>query len=82
MAQLPLVVIAALSISLIEALVILPAHLKNLPKMTPVGTGSDKVSAAAGVKNRMMQRWLLTPYEAVLRSCLKWLVAVYSHAPA
>jgi multidrug efflux pump subunit AcrB len=72
MAQLPLVVIAALSISLIEALVILPAHLKNLPKMTPVGTGSDKVSAAAGVKNRMMQRWLLTPYEAVLRSCLKW----------
>lgn len=72
MAQLPLVVIAALSISLIEALVILPAHLKNLPKMPPVGTGSDKVSAAAGVKNRMMQRWLLTPYEAVLRSCLKW----------
>ena len=31
MAQLPLVVIAALSVSLVEALIILPAHLRHLP---------------------------------------------------
>lgn len=72
MAQLPLVVIAALSISLVEALVILPAHLKNLPKLPVTRSDRGEVRAATGFRNRMMHRWLLTPYEAMLRSCLKW----------
>ena len=72
MAQLPLVVIAALSISLIEALIILPAHLKNLPKAKIRRTEVESDEASAGLKNKIMQRWLLTPYEAILRSCLKW----------
>ena len=72
MAQLPLVVIAALSISLIEALIILPAHLKNLPKANVRKTEAQTDEVSVGLKNKIMQRWLLTPYEAILRSCLKW----------
>ena len=71
MAELPLVVIAALSVSLLEALVILPAHLKHLPaglsQRSPSG-GADRMT----LKNRFMERWLLRPYERVLRSCLRW----------
>lgn len=72
MAQLPLVVIAALSISLIEALIILPAHLKNLPKAKIGRIEAESDEASVRGKNKTMQRWLLTPYEALLRSCLKW----------
>ncbi len=72
MAQLPLVVIAALSISLIEALVILPAHLKHLPELSIAQAGSGEVKVSPGRKTRFLHRWLLTPYDAILRSCLKW----------
>ncbi|GAB5441538.1 MAG: efflux RND transporter permease subunit [Fuerstiella sp.] len=40
MAQLPLVVIAALSISLVEALIILPAHLRHLPAAKIAAAGA------------------------------------------
>lgn len=72
MAQLPLVVIAALSISLIEALIILPAHLKNLPRLSRGDGTAREDNSADGLKNRIMHRWLLAPYERILRSCLKW----------
>lgn len=71
MSQLPLVVIAALSVSLVEALVILPAHLKYLPGVQPKSDTPNQ-DAPAGFKNRILHRWLLAPYEAILRSCLKW----------
>ncbi|MEP3481779.1 MAG: efflux RND transporter permease subunit [Fuerstiella sp.] len=88
MAQLPLVVIAALSISLVEALVILPAHLRHLPpvlkpraKPTSSNTESDSdhnlamnqsANAAVGLKTRIMNRFFLEPYERLLRFSLKW----------
>ena len=72
MSQLPLVVIAALSVSLLEALVILPAHLKHLPAAKIQANPDSTDPVKIGIKNRMMQRWLLTPYESILRSCLKW----------
>ena len=72
MAQLPLVVIAALSISLIEALVILPAHLKQLPEFSVAQAGSGESKGSSGWKTRFLHRYLLTPYDSLLRSCLKW----------
>lgn len=74
MAQLPLVVIAALSISLVEALVILPAHLRHLPpvKKTVAEGGQQQVKGIAGFKERAMKRFLLTPYEKLLVLCLRW----------
>jgi multidrug efflux pump subunit AcrB len=74
MAQLPLVVIAALSISLVEALVILPAHLRHLPpvrKADPTGKNT-LVGGVTGIKERFMKRFLLRPYEALLRVSLRW----------
>lgn len=86
MAQLPLVVIAALSISLVEALIILPAHLRHLPpilKRNPTApessisdangqSGSPVVPPVVGLKTRIMSRFLLVPYERLLRYTLKW----------
>lgn len=92
MAQLPLVVIAALSISLVEALIILPAHLRHLPpilKRKPTSqthedgsaitdtngqqiTATPATAAAPGLKTRIMDRFLLRPYEQLLRYTLKW----------
>ncbi|MCR9202699.1 MAG: efflux RND transporter permease subunit [Planctomycetaceae bacterium] len=76
MAQLPLVVIAALSISLVEALIILPAHLRHLPpqngKDKTAEPGADGTVAGRSWKERLMQDWLMAPYERILRLCLKW----------
>jgi len=80
MSQLPLVVIAALSVSLLEALVILPAHLKHLPSQKSRPNSASANPADAGLKNRIMQRWLLAPYEGILRSCLKWRYVTVSFA--
>ncbi|MDG1894026.1 MAG: efflux RND transporter permease subunit [Fuerstiella sp.] len=68
MAQLPLVVIAALSISLVEALVILPAHLRHLPPVKRTAKGENVTGAKAYVLNRL----LMAPYEKILGACLKW----------
>lgn len=86
MAQLPLVVIAALSISLVEALVILPAHLRHLPAVVKPAFSTDATATtegspptaqeteppAPGLKSRLMNRFLLGPYERLLRFCLRW----------
>ena len=72
MAELPLVVIAALTVSLVEALIILPAHLKHLPDKLRRQSENSDASAGDGMKGRFMNRWLLRPYESILRSCLKW----------
>lgn len=69
MAQLPLVVIAALSISLVEALIILPAHLRHLP---PVRKTDASSVAQPGLKDRILKDWLIAPYEKLLRFCLTW----------
>lgn len=75
MAQLPLVVIAALSISLVEALVILPAHLSHLPPVRKV-VGADgqeqPMTGISGFKDRVMKQYLMAPYERLLRVCLRW----------
>ncbi len=71
MAQLPLVVIAALSISLVEALVILPAHLRHLPPVKRAANG-EKGAGVAGFKAFVLQRLLMAPYEKLLSFCLRW----------
>ena len=75
MAQLPLVVIAALSISLVEALVILPAHLRHLPamrkKVSSDGTTARSVGVT-GIKDMVMKRFLMAPYEKLLLVGLRW----------
>ncbi|MEZ6063529.1 MAG: efflux RND transporter permease subunit [Planctomycetaceae bacterium] len=72
MAQLPLVVIAALSISLMEALVILPAHLKHLPPVKIRRAADGQPSTFNGLKEMFLNRVLLAPYEKLLLLCLRW----------
>lgn len=75
MAQLPLVVIAALSISLVEALFILPAHLRHLPpvkKKASLDGQEEKLTGVAGFKDRVMKQFLMAPYEKLLVLCLRW----------
>ncbi|WP_339743530.1 efflux RND transporter permease subunit [uncultured Rubinisphaera sp.] len=80
MRELPLVVLAALSVSLIEALLILPAHLKHLKKpdhkkheekLSKSGIGRlwSKVEA---FQERIMQNVLMRVYETILRGAMKW----------
>ena len=72
--ELPLVVIAALGVSLIEAFLILPAHLAH------EGRGADREIPVIGPAGRALQRFranlfehiLPGIYEVVLRFCLKW----------
>ncbi|MCP4787406.1 MAG: efflux RND transporter permease subunit [Fuerstiella sp.] len=71
MSQLPLVVIAALSISLVEALVILPAHLRHLPPVKKTADG-EKLTGVGGFKAFVLHRVLMEPYEKLLTFCLKW----------
>ena len=82
MGQLPIVVLAALSVSLIEALVILPAHLAHLPSK------KKRRDRAAGIKRFRTLRYglgrlrlfrdqfvsnvLTTWYERLLRVALSW----------
>ena len=80
MGQLPLVVISALSISLLEALVILPAHLRHLPAhrraevatLTAVGRMGRVAAVGQSLKEGLLQRVLQGPYERLLRLCLSW----------
>ena len=77
MKQLPLVVIAALSVSLLEALVVLPAHLRHLPKLrkkqehvshTAIGR---VVHAVSNLQHHFMQL-LMKSYGALLKIALRW----------
>lgn len=81
MGELPIVVMAALSVSLIEALVILPAHLRHLP--TPKDEQRQLAARPPGVLRRMAERFkrwqehlirdvLTAWYERFLRFALRW----------
>lgn len=74
MAQLPLVVIAALSISLVEALIILPAHLRHLPPVNGTDDSGQpaKPGRLAEFKSGFLKRFLQGPYEKLLLVCLRW----------
>jgi HAE1 family hydrophobic/amphiphilic exporter-1 len=82
MGELPIVVMAALSVSLVEALVILPSHLRNLPSPEEEQRRRD----AAGEPGRIVKTFqrmraaqerfvvnvLQTKYEKFLRTALRW----------
>jgi len=87
MGQLPIVVLAALSVSLIEALVILPAHLAHLPSRLKQSEKDPRNLRDSGdlpgwftrLRARIghwQQRWiggyLTAGYEAFLRVAIKW----------
>ena len=79
MRQLPLVVIAALSISLLEALVILPAHLSSLPspsQLTSRGAAKGRVrrffERLGAARQAIISGWMMVHYERLLRRTLHW----------
>jgi len=77
MRQLPLVVIASLSVSLVEALVILPAHLRHLPPHQEHHEIKTKSILGAigkfllGVQHRFLN-FLMGGYSGLLRLALRW----------
>ena len=82
MGELPIVVMAALSVSLVEALVILPSHLRNLP--SPEEEERRRKAAAEpgafikafhrmrAAQERFVVEVLQTRYERFLRKALRW----------
>jgi len=81
MGELPIVVMAALSVSLVEALVILPTHLRHLP--TPEEEQKLIANRREGLVSRILDRFkiwqehivhdILTAwYEKFLRVALRW----------
>ncbi len=83
MGELPIVVMAALSVSLVEALIILPTHLRHLP--TPEEEKQMIANREEGPVSRVFDRFklwqehivhdILTAwYERFLRFALKWKV--------
>lgn len=82
MGELPIVVMAALSVSLVEALVILPSHLRNLPspaeeqrRREAAGEPGPVIRTFHHVRNAQEQfvvNVLQTRYEKFLRKALHW----------
>jgi hydrophobic/amphiphilic exporter-1 (mainly G- bacteria), HAE1 family len=76
MRQLPLVVMAALSVSLVEALIVLPAHLAHLPAEKVRGevrhTRKRWWHRLGSAKEFFMQGLLLPVYERFLRFAVRW----------
>ena len=75
MRVLPIVVLAALTVSLMEALVILPAHLAHIktgPKVTNLTGWRRVLRRLAEAPDRLMQGKLVDFYERLLRVALKW----------
>ncbi|MFT5326259.1 MAG: HAE1 family hydrophobic/amphiphilic exporter-1 [Planctomycetaceae bacterium] len=82
MGELPIVVMAALSVSLVEALVILPSHLRNLPspeelerRRKAAGEPGAFVKAFHRMRDaqeRFVVEVLQTRYEKFLRKALRW----------
>lgn len=79
--QLPLVIMAALSVSLLEALVILPAHLMHLPPKTPPGVETSRLHETsrqrffrrlAAIGERFSHGRIVRAYDAFLRLALRW----------
>ncbi|MCA8992481.1 MAG: efflux RND transporter permease subunit [Planctomycetaceae bacterium] len=83
--ELPLVVIAALSVSLFEALLILPAHLSHIPR----GTGAQKPQSGSwfgrmgalldSLQSAFLTR-LLAVYGLLLKFALRWRYAAFAVA--
>jgi multidrug efflux pump subunit AcrB len=75
MRVLPIVVLAALSVSLMEALVILPAHLSHIkiaPKRAELRGWRRVLGSLAAAPDRMMRGRLQDVYERLLRVALRW----------
>ncbi|HAA51043.1 MAG TPA: hypothetical protein DCE43_15105 [Planctomycetaceae bacterium] len=75
MRVLPIVVLAALTVSLMEALVILPAHLAHIktgPKITNLTGWRRVLRRLAEAPDRLMQGKLVDFYERLLRIALRW----------
>ena len=75
MRVLPIVVLAALIVSLMEALVILPAHLAHI-KQSPPAEGlvgwRRRIRSLAEAPDRLMRGQLQDWYESLLRVALRW----------
>jgi len=83
---LPIIVITALSISLFEALAVLPAHLAHMRRprfeLNPAGTPGRRGSAPTAkapwigrfrtAQRRILHDWLLRQYERVLRLAVEY----------
>ncbi|MEO1997576.1 MAG: efflux RND transporter permease subunit, partial [Planctomycetaceae bacterium] len=96
MRQLPIVVVAALSVSLIEALVILPAHLAHMrcsePKTAskiPPGTRASVAQRLANgfhrlreIQTRMVSGVMVANYERLIRFALRWRYATLAVSTA
>lgn len=82
MGELPIVVMAALSVSLVEALIILPSHLRNLPSPEEVqrrreaagepGRLRRAATRLISVQEGFMQNVVQRRYEQFLCLALKW----------
>jgi len=75
MRVLPVVVMAALVVSLLEATVILPAHLSRLKPSSgkaPRGSRWSRWTAWAGWPDRMLRGPVTRGYERLLRVALRW----------
>lgn len=80
MRQLPLVVVAALSVSLLEALVILPAHLAHMPSPQQAARSRSPYRRRIGrwmegfrdAQDQFMNGFLTRNYERFLRRALTW----------
>ncbi|QDT64548.1 efflux RND transporter permease subunit [Calycomorphotria hydatis] len=92
MGQLPLVVLAALTVSLIEALIILPSHLSHLPPLKRMKEAREKSVAKRGIgafmdrlqhqRDNFMHDVLIVQYERLLRVALTWRYITLSVAVA
>ena len=77
MRELPIVVLAALSVSLLEALLILPAHLKHLKRPKPqkpmphtaLGRSFRRLM---NFQHHIMHDFVVVIYEAFLRGAMHW----------
>ena len=76
MRELPIVVLAALSVSLVEALIILPAHLAHLPAKKVRGEDNGRKKSwwrkVTSFQHHLMQDVLIPIYERFLRFALRW----------
>ena len=68
--QLPMVMIAALGISLVEAFIILPAHLAHRKHRGARPRG--RFAAAGRFKHRILEEYFPEKYEPALRFVLRW----------
>ncbi len=76
-AVIPPVVIAALAMSLVESLFILPAHLNHLPEPgTALGRGIPVIGQFRRLFNRGLERFVERTYRGILAFCIHWRYAV------